>query len=76
MDAAIRYAMPEIRKYDERELTGLIAGVCIDFSATRRDLVDAGLLKRSKSVCELTEMGKTVWSVEHFIMEKYLKNEV
>ena len=74
MDAAIRYAIPEIRKYNERELTGLLAGVCHDFSTTRRDLVEAGLFTRSNGVCELTDRGKTVWRVEHFIMEKYAKN--
>ncbi len=67
MDAAIRYAIPEIRKYDERELSGLIAGVCRDFSTARRDLVEAGLLQRYNGVCELTDLGKTVWRVEKFI---------
>ena len=76
MDAAIRYAVPEIREYHERKLTGLIAGVCEDFSATRRDLVEAGLISRTNGICELTERGKTVWSVEHFIMEKYMKKAV
>ena len=73
MDTAIRFAILEIRKYDERELTGLLAGICRDFSAARRDLVEAGLINRSSGVCELTERGKSVWRVEHFIMEKYLK---
>ncbi len=76
MDAAIRYAIPEIREYHERELTGLIAGVCEDFSAARRDLVEAGLISRLNGICELTEQGKTVWRVEHFIMERYMKNTV
>ena len=74
MDTAIRYAFPELRQYDERELTRRIGEVCYDYSATRRYLMDEGLMSRTNRVCEFTDRGKTVWRVEHFIMENYLKS--
>ena len=72
LDAAIRYAIPECRPYDELELTRQLAKYCGDFSVTRRGLVAFGLMTRKDSVCELTEFGKAVWRVEHFIMGNYL----
>ena len=74
MDAVIRFALPDIREYDERELTSRIAGICFDYSATRRDLMEEGLMTRSNGICELTEKGKAVWRVEHFIMNHYLQH--
>ena len=43
-----------------------------DYSATRRKLVDEGLMTRVGGVYEFTELGKAVWRVEHFIMDEYL----
>ena len=73
-EVAIR-ALPETRAYDEKELTRLIAGVCHDYSTTRRFLVMEGkhsLMTRDNGIYELTDLGKLVWRVEHFIMHKYL----
>ena len=70
--AALQFAVPEIRPYDHRELTKRIAQVCADYATTRRFLVDVGLMERAEGVYELTELGKSVWRVEHFISEKYL----
>ena len=72
LDAVLRYALPEIRQYDERELTRRISGVCYDYSATRRHLMEEGLMSRSNGICEFTDNGKIVWRVEHFIMDNYL----
>ncbi|MEE8399588.1 MAG: sigma-70 family RNA polymerase sigma factor [Desulfobacterales bacterium] len=72
LDAVMRYALPEIRQYDERELTRRISGVCYDYSATRRHLMEEGLMSRANGICEFTDHGKVVWQVEHFIMENYL----
>ena len=71
--AALR-ALPEIRPYEERELTRLIAQVCGDYSTTRRHLVMGpdNLMIREKGVYELTGLGRAVWRVERFIREHYL----
>ncbi len=72
---AIR-TLPEIRPYDERELTRLIAQVCDDYSTTRRHLVMYGrdrLMNRANGIYTLTEMGEAVWRVEHFIEAHYLE---
>ena len=73
LDTAIRFALPDMRSYDEREITRRLAEVCIDHSLTRRRLVDCGLMTRAGGVYELTDFGKTVWRVEHFITDHYLK---
>lgn len=72
VDAAIR-AVPEIRAYDEAELTRHIARVCGDRSATRRRLVEHRIVRRSGAVYELTEVGEAAWRVEHFIMEHFMQ---
>lgn len=75
LDAALRYAIPEIRTYDERELTSNIARICYDYSATRRYLITDGIMQRSHGVYELTELGKAMWRVERFIMDNYLREK-
>ncbi len=72
LDAAIRYATPELRSYEESDLTAGIARVCSDYSSTRRYLIDYGLMSRTGGVYEFTELGESMWHVEHFIMENYL----
>jgi len=75
--AAIR-ALPEIRPYEERDLTHRIAQVCDDYSTTRRYLVmdrRNSLMTRAKGIYELTELGKAVWRIEHFIQRNYLSTE-
>ena len=67
----LRMALPEIRPYEERDLTGRIAGVCIDYSLTRRRLVDEGWMIREAGTYELTEVGQAAWRVEQFIREHY-----
>jgi len=73
LDTAIRFALPAMRAYDEREITRRLAGVCIDHSLTRRRLVDCGLMTRAAGVYELTDFGRAAWRVEHFIMDRYLR---
>jgi len=72
LDAAIRYAMPELRSYDEMALSRQLTKYCGDVAIARRGLVMFGLMSRKDNVCELTEFGKAVWRVEHFIMDHYL----
>ncbi|MHB1000341.1 MAG: sigma-70 family RNA polymerase sigma factor [Armatimonadota bacterium] len=74
LDAAIRYALPEIREYEERDLTDRIAMVCEDFCCTRRFMIEQGLMTREGGIYQLTELGKSVWRVEHFIMDNYLQS--
>lgn len=72
------WALPEIRPYGERDLTHRIAQVCDDYSTTRRYLVMEkrnSLMTRGKGVYELTELGKAVWRIEHFIERNYLAAE-
>jgi hypothetical protein len=72
LDAALR-ALPEDRPYGETELTQRIATVCLDYSSTRRYLVDEGLMRRERGVYERTEWGRTVWRVELFLRERYAR---
>jgi hypothetical protein len=71
-DAAIRFGLTEMRGYEERDLTERIARVCSDYCATRRYMVELGLMTRSDGVYEFTESGKSAWRVEQFICERYL----
>lgn len=70
LDAAIRYALVELRPYEERELTERIACVCEDYCSTRRSLIDRKLMTRSDSIYTFTAFGETVWRVEHSIMDR------
>jgi hypothetical protein len=66
--AALR-ALPEIRPYDEDELTRIVAGVCGDYSTTRRQMVMEGrhaLMRREKGTYTFTQMGEAVWRVGQF----------
>lgn len=73
VDAAFRFALPEIRDYGHKELTERFAAVCGDFSATRRYAVEEGLLDRAADTYTFTELGKAVWRVERFILDRYLE---
>jgi hypothetical protein len=70
VDAALR-DLPEDRPYGETELTQRIAAVCLDYSSTRRYLIEEGLMRRERGIYELTEWGRTVWRVERFIRDRY-----
>ena len=72
MNAAIGN-LPELRPYEERELTKLIAQVCVDYSATRRYLIETGLMTRESGIYSLTEWGEAVWRVETFIRRQYMR---
>jgi hypothetical protein len=69
-------ALPEMRRYEEAELTRMIARVCHDYSGTRRALIIQKLMERAGGIYEFTELGEAIWRVEHFIMERYLRNQV
>jgi RNA polymerase sigma-70 factor (ECF subfamily) len=71
-DAAIRI-LPEIRSYDDREITERISLVCGDWATTRRKLIEHRLMHRSEGIYQFTELGAAVWRVEHFIMAHYLR---
>jgi hypothetical protein len=72
MDAAMR-ALPEMRAYDDTELTERIATVCNDWCATRREVVELRLMRRESNRYEFTPLGEAIWRVEHYIMEHYLR---
>jgi hypothetical protein len=58
------------------ELTRVIAGVCWDYSSTRRHLVENGpraLMRRSGGIYELTALGEAAWRVERRIADNYLR---
>lgn len=74
LDAAIR-SLPEMRPYDERDLSERIAGVCEDYCTTRRFLVERGLMNRAGGTYEFTDIGTSVWRVEQFIMRKYMHGD-
>lgn len=68
---AIRFALDENRTYEEVELTRRIARFCADYSATRRHLIEQGLMTRQQGHYALTEFGQAVWRVEHAILQQY-----
>lgn len=71
LGVAIRFALEQNRPYDELELTQRIARVCTDYSATRRHLIEQGLMTRQGGRYDLTEFGRAVWRVEHHILQHY-----
>jgi hypothetical protein len=75
MDAAIRFGIIENRKYDEKEITSLIAGVCEDYSGTRRQLIETNLMERDGGIYIFTAVGDKVRQVEEFIIINYLNNK-
>ena len=65
----------DIRTYPEKELSSIIAEVCIDWATTRRHLVmgygtNARLMKREYGIYKLTELGESVWRVGRFLQER------
>ncbi|MCE5322561.1 sigma-70 family RNA polymerase sigma factor [bacterium] len=71
-DAVLRFGVTQMRSYDERELTECIARVCSDYCATRRYMIELGLMTRSNGVYEFTPSGESTWRVEQFICQRYL----
>ena len=71
------WGLPEMRQYEERELTHFIAQNVSDYSTTRRHLVSGRdrLMTREKGVYALTPLGEAVWRVERFIKERFLDLE-
>ncbi len=62
-------ALPEIRAYEEAELTRIVATVCGDFATTRRQMVTEGrhsLMDRKEGVYSFTQIGEAVWRVGRF----------
>ena len=74
--AAIK-CLPEIRHYEETDLTHRIAKVCADYSTTRRNLVSGRdrLMTRDQGIYTLTPLGEAVWRVEKFIQDRFLNLE-
>ncbi len=69
LDAVMRYGLPELRAYDEKELTERIACVCEDYCAARRYLVEFRLMNRDNGRYSFTPMGEKMWHVEQAIMK-------
>lgn len=71
--AAIK-CLPEMRLYEETDLTQHIAKVCADYSTTRRQMVSGRdrVMTRDKGMYQFTPMGEAVWRVEQFIQDHYL----
>jgi len=69
LDAAMRFSLPEERAYGHWEITQRLSQVCIDFSTARRHLITEGLMVRENDIYEFTDLGRTVWRIEHFIMD-------
>ncbi len=68
LDAVMRYGLPELRIYDEKELTERIACVCEDYCAARRYLVEYRLMNRDNGRYSFTPQGERMWHVEQAIM--------
>lgn len=70
-------ALPELRDYEEIELTQLIAQVCSDYAGVRRKLVSGrdALMRRDKGVYAFEPLGAAVWRVERFIRDNFLALE-
>ena len=74
---AVMGGLPELRDYEEMELTRLAARVCGDYATVRRKLVSGrdALMRRAKGIYVFTELGAAVWQVEHFIKDHFLSLE-
>lgn len=70
-------SLPEMRVYEETDLTRRIATMCGDYSTTRRTLVSGRdrLMTRATGLYAFTPLGKAVWRVERFIQERFLDLE-
>jgi len=75
--AAAITCLPEIRTYEEIDLTHRIAKVCADYSTTRRHLVSGRdrVMTRDQGIYTFTPLGEAVWRVEKFIQERFLNLE-
>ena len=74
---AVMGGLPELRDYEEMELTRMAARVCGDYATVRRKLVSGrdALMRRAKGIYVFTELGAAVWQVEHFIKDHFLSLE-
>ena len=72
VDGPLR-VLPEIRAYDVVELTRHVARICGDRSASRRLMVEHGLLRRTGRKYEFTPLGEAAWRVEHSILEHFMR---
>ena len=68
LGAAIRFATPELRRYEETALTRALAKVCSDYSAARRHLIEQGVMTRDQGSYEFTALGSSIWRVEQRIL--------
>ena len=71
MDAVFR-ELPEIRAYEERDLTQRIARINYDYSAARRYLIENGWMTREGGIYRMTDLGQAIWRVERFIFDEYM----
>ena len=62
--------LPEDRPYSERELSGLISAVGMDYAHMRRYLVDEGWMTRAQSTYRLTDLGRRAMRIEHVLSER------
>jgi len=67
VEAALRFALTDLRPYEERELSWRIGQVCEDVSSVRRALVEQGLMTREDALYRFTPLGEAMWRVERFI---------
>jgi RNA polymerase sigma-70 factor (ECF subfamily) len=67
IEGTLRFALTELRPYDERDLSKRIARVCEDFASVRRALIELGLMTREAAVYRFTPLGEAVWRTERFV---------
>jgi hypothetical protein len=67
IEATIRFALTEMRSYQERELSLKISRVCVDFSSCRRMLIEQGLMTRENAKYQFTPLGEACFRTEQFI---------
>jgi hypothetical protein len=63
-------SLPEIRDYEEDELTQHVAKVCTDYSTTRRQMVMEGrhsFMVRENGTYSFTQIGEAAWRVGQFV---------
>ena len=67
IEGALRFALTELRPYDERDLSQRIGRVCEDFASVRRALIELGLMTREDAVYRFTPLGEAAWRTERFV---------
>ena len=67
IEGSLRFALTELRPYEERELSQRIGRVCEDFSSVRRALIELGLMTREAAVYRFTPLGEAAWRTERFV---------